>query len=67
MEIGRCPSEAAKSWRAKCAHQPGVLPEIEEAQLYTRIISSPRYAKELLTTLQESIEHHENSYGSIKK
>jgi hypothetical protein len=42
-------------------------PEIEEAELYTRIITSPRYAKELLTTLQESIEHHENSYGSIKK
>jgi len=42
-------------------------PEIDEAELYTRIITSPRYAKELLSTLQESIEHHENSYGSIKK
>jgi hypothetical protein len=42
-------------------------PEIEEAELYTRIITSPRYAKELLNTLQESIERHESSYGSIKK
>ena len=42
-------------------------PEIEEAELYTRIITSPQYAKELLSTLQESIERHENSYGRIKK
>jgi hypothetical protein len=42
-------------------------PEIDEAELYTRIITSPRYAKELLATLQESIEHHENSFGRIKK
>ena len=42
-------------------------PEIDEAELYTRIITSPRYAKELLSTLQESIDHHENSYGRIKK
>jgi hypothetical protein len=36
-------------------------PEIDEAELYTRIITSPRYAKELLSTLQESIEKITNT------
>ena len=42
-------------------------PENEGAELYTRIITNPCYAKELLQTLQESIELYENLYGAIDK
>ena len=38
----------------------------EEAELYTRIITSPCYAKELLATLQESIERYEKVFGDIQ-
>ncbi len=41
--------------------------ENEEAELYTRIITSPCYAKELLETLRESIERYEKSFGTIKE
>jgi hypothetical protein len=40
-------------------------PETDEAELYTRIITNPCYAKVLLQTLQESIELYENIYGAI--
>ena len=41
--------------------------ENEEAELYTRIITSPCYAKELLETLRVSIEQYEKSFGIIKE
>ncbi len=37
----------------------------KEGQRYTRIITSPVYAKRLLETLQESIEQYEKSHGEI--
>jgi len=40
-------------------------PENEEAELYTRIITSPAYAKSLLKTLRESIERYEKSFKAI--
>ena len=40
-------------------------PGTEEAELYTRIITSPVYAKSLIETLQESIERYEKSYKAI--
>lgn len=42
-------------------------PEIDEAELYIRIITSPCYAKVLFKTLKESIEHYEESFGTIKE
>ena len=42
-------------------------PESEKAQLHTRIITSPIYAKALLETLQESIGRYEQTFGSIPK
>ncbi|MEA3479695.1 MAG: DUF3467 domain-containing protein [Bacteroidota bacterium] len=42
-------------------------PESEEAQLCTRIITSPTYAKALLETLRKSIERYEKKYESISK
>jgi hypothetical protein len=37
--------------------------ENEEAQLHTRIITSPAYAKALLETLQESIDQYQQSFA----
>lgn len=41
--------------------------ETEEAELYTRIITSPFYAKNFLETIKESIEQYENEIGIIKE
>ena len=40
--------------------------ENEDAELYTRIITSPFYAKSLLKTLNESILRYELNFGAIK-
>ncbi|MHA2284116.1 MAG: DUF3467 domain-containing protein [Promethearchaeota archaeon] len=40
--------------------------ENEEAELYTRVVTSPVYAKSLLEILKESIMHYEKTYGTIK-
>lgn len=37
------------------------------AELYTRVITSPLYAKALLKTLRASIQNYENSFGTIKE
>lgn len=37
----------------------------ERAQLHTRIITSPAYAKNLLKLLQDSIAQHEETFGAI--
>jgi len=42
-------------------------PESEEAELYTRIITSPIYAKALVETLQGAIEHYEQTFGIIPR
>ena len=39
----------------------------EAAQLHTRIITTPSYAKFLLETFQESIAQYEQSYGMITR
>lgn len=47
-----------------CQFYPGIG-ETEKAELCTRIITSPSYAKNLLDTLRESIEQYEKTYGKI--
>jgi hypothetical protein len=37
------------------------------AELYTRVITSPLYAKALLKTLSASIQNYEDSFGPIKE
>ena len=37
------------------------------AELYTRVITSPLYAKALLKTLRASIQNYEDSFGPIKE
>ena len=44
-----------------------LYPESEEAELYTRVITNPKYAKPLLETLKESIEQYEQEFGAIKR
>ena len=39
--------------------------ENDRAELYSRIITSPVYAKAFLKTLKKSIEKFEKSFGSI--
>jgi hypothetical protein len=39
----------------------------DDAELYTRIITSPFYAKKLLGTLRESIDQFEQIHGIIKE
>ena len=41
-------------------------PENGDAQLHTRIITSPIYLKNLLETLRESIERYEQTFGNIQ-
>jgi hypothetical protein len=41
-------------------------PENEEAELFTRVIISPVYAKSLLEILKESIMQYELTFGTIK-
>lgn len=44
-----------------------LYPEGGEAQLHTRIITSPIYAKALFETLRESIDRYEQTFGAIPK
>jgi hypothetical protein len=40
-------------------------PETEEAELYTRIITSPVYANTFLKTLKDAIQQYEVRHGII--
>ena len=42
-------------------------PENEEAELCTRIITSPNYAKAFLNALMASIENFEERFGDIEE
>jgi hypothetical protein len=42
-------------------------PESEKAQLHSRVITSPIYAKALLETIRESINRYEQSFGPISR
>jgi hypothetical protein len=39
--------------------------ENDQAELYTRVITSPAYAKAFLEMLHESIEQYEQAFGDI--
>lgn len=39
----------------------------DRAQIHTRIVTSPAYAKELLATLRDSIDQFELTFGVIPK
>ncbi len=39
--------------------------ETDEAQVHTRIITSPTYAKALFATLRDSLDRYEQAFGTI--
>ena len=41
--------------------------ETKKAQLHTRIITSPIYAKALLEIIRESLDRYEQTFGAIQK
>lgn len=41
--------------------------ENEDARFHTRIVTSPMYAKAFLTTLQESLNQYEETFGAIPR
>jgi hypothetical protein len=41
-------------------------PENDQAELYTRIVTSPMYAKTLLQILSEAIDKYEADFGAIE-
>ena len=42
-------------------------PENDQAELYTRIVTSPAYAKALYELLHKSITEYESSHGPIEE
>ena len=38
-----------------------------EAQLVSRVLTSPQHAKEVLQALKSNIDHYENQFGKISK
>jgi hypothetical protein len=40
-------------------------PESNKAEMYTRIITSPVYAKRLMKTLKDAIGQHEAQFGRV--
>lgn len=45
----------------------GQLTEEGRALLQSRIITNPRFAAELLRTLEESLRHHASAFGPIQE
>lgn len=43
-----------------------VQPQAPRAKVRSRIISSPRHAKQLLQALQENVDRYEETFGEIK-
>ncbi len=42
-------------------------PESEQAQLHTRVITNPIYAKALLEIIRESLDRYEHTFGAISQ
>lgn len=43
-----------------------ILPGLPDARIYSRVISTPQHAKQLLQILQKNIEAYEKQNGEIK-
>jgi len=43
-----------------------ILPGLPNAKIYTRVLTTPQHAKQLLNILQKNIENFENKHGEIK-
>ena len=43
-----------------------IVPGLPDARIYSRIMTTPQHAKQLLLILQQNIEQYEKQYGEIK-
>jgi len=43
-----------------------IVPGLPNARIYSRIMTTPQHAKQLLKLLQQNIEQYEKQYGEIK-
>ena len=43
-----------------------IVPGLPSANIYSRIITTPQHAKQLLKLLQQNIEQYEKQFGEIK-
>ncbi len=43
-----------------------VMPGVNKAKIYARVIMTPAHAKMLLRSLEENIKKYENDFGQIK-
>jgi hypothetical protein len=43
-----------------------IVPGLPDARIYSRIMTTPQHAKQLLQILQQNIEQYEKQYGEIK-
>ena len=43
-----------------------IVPGLPNASIYSRIITTPQHAKQLLKLLQQNIEQYEKQFGEIK-
>jgi hypothetical protein len=42
-------------------------PETNQAQLHTRIVTTPAYAKALFETLRDSLDQYQQAFGSLAR
>ena len=43
-----------------------IVPGLPDARIYSRIMTTPQHAKQLLKLLQQNIEQYEKQFGEIK-
>jgi hypothetical protein len=74
VELGEKESEGIYSNLALISHSPSefiidfarVMPGVQKARVYARIVMTPAHAKMLLSALEENIKKFEGQFGAIK-
>lgn len=74
VELGEKEAEGTYSNLAFITHSPSefvidfarILPGVQRAKVYSRVVMTPQHARLLLTALEENIKKYENQFGKIK-
>jgi len=74
VELGEKESEGIYSNLALISHSPSefiidfarVMPGVQKAKVYARVVMTPSHAKMLLSALEENIKKFEGQFGPIK-
>lgn len=74
VELGEKESEGIYSNFVLIAHSPSefiidfarILPGVQKARVYSRIVMTPQHARMLLNALEENIKKYEGRFGEIK-